>query len=66
MKTLAPLAKAIYSGLIAGLSALGGYLTNSTSIGQITAGQWVFVAIATLVSAGGVYGITNTASKPAA
>jgi len=59
-----PIAKAIYSGLIAGLSALGGYLTNSTSLGEITAGQWIFVVLAALVSAGGVYGITNT-TKPA-
>jgi hypothetical protein len=59
-------AKAIYSGLIAGLSALGGYLTNNTSLGQITAGQWVFVALAALISAGGVYGISNAAPKQAA
>ena len=63
MSQLPQVAKAVYSGLIAGLSALGGYLTNSTSLGQITAGQWVFVAIAALVSAGGVYGITNTTAK---
>lgn len=59
-------AKAVYSGLVAGLSALGGYLTNSTSLGQITAGQWVFVVLAALVSAGGVYGISNVAATKAA
>jgi len=65
MGKLAPLAKAIYAGLLAGLSALGGYLTNSTSLGQITAGQWVFVALAVLVAGGGVYGIPNTAGPAA-
>lgn len=64
MSQLPQVAKAVYAGLIAGLSALGGYLVNSTSLGQITAGQWVFVAIAALVAGGGVYGIPNSTSKP--
>lgn len=59
MSNLSKIAKAIYSAVLAALSALGGYLTNSTSLGQITAGQWVFILIAALVSGGGVYGISN-------
>jgi hypothetical protein len=65
MSKLAPIAKAIYAGLVAGLAALGGYLTNSTSFGQITAGQWVFIATSVLVAFGGTYGLTNR-TPPAA
>lgn len=56
---LATFAKAILASILAGLAALGGYLTNSTSLDQITAGQWVFVALAALTTLGGVYGIRN-------
>ncbi len=55
-------AKACLAGLLAGLSALGGYLTNSTALGQVTAGQWVFVAIAALTSFAAVYGVSNKPS----
>lgn len=51
--------KAIYAALIAGLSALGGLLVNDTALGDITAGQWVFVALAVLIAGGGVYGLRN-------
>ncbi len=62
-------AKACLAGALAGLSALGGYLTNSTELSQITAGQWVFVAIAALTSFGAVWGVSNkpgttSTSKP--
>lgn len=56
---LAQMAKAILAALLAGLSALGALLTQSTNLSSITAGQWVFVAIAALVALGGVYGIQN-------
>lgn len=52
-------AKAFLAGILAALAALGGFLVNDTTLGQITAGQWVFVAIAGLVALGGVYGISN-------
>jgi len=56
MKTyIAQTAKALYAALVAGLAALGGLLVNDTSVADITAGQWVFVASAVLVSFGGVY-----------
>ncbi len=58
---MAKTAKAIYAGLLTGLTALGGYLINDTSIGDITAGQWVFVAGAALMAGGGVYGLRNAA-----
>jgi hypothetical protein len=56
---LAQAAKAILAALIAGLTALGAYLTQTTNLSDITAGQWVFAAIAALVALGGVYGIQN-------
>lgn len=52
-------AKAIYAGLVAGLAALGGLLVNDTALGDVTAGQWVFVISAALVALGGTYGLTN-------
>jgi len=56
MKTyIAQTAKALYAALVAGLAALGGLLVNDTAIGDVTAGQWVFVASAVLVAFGGVY-----------
>jgi hypothetical protein len=57
-------AKAIYAGLVAGLTAVGGYLVNDTSFGDVTAGQWVFVALAALTAFGGVFAITNAAPPP--
>ena len=51
--------KAIYAASVAGLAALGGLLVNDTSLSAVTAGQWVFVLLATLVAGGGVYGLRN-------
>ena len=59
LRIAAQAAKAIYASGVAGLAALGGLLVNDTSLGEITAGQWVFVASAALVAFGGVYGLTN-------
>jgi hypothetical protein len=61
--TVRQAAKAIYGGLVAGLAALGGLLVNDTGLGDITAGQWVFVVLAALVAGGGVYGISNGPAK---
>lgn len=57
--SIAQAAKAFYAALVAGLAALGGLLVNDTSIVDVTAGQWVFVASAVLIAFGGVYGLTN-------
>lgn len=59
-------AKACLAGLLAGLAALGGYLTNGTDLGQITSGQWVFVASAVLVAFASVYGVSNKPAAPSA
>lgn len=59
MKLVSQAAKAVLAGVLAALTALGAYLVNSTSLSDITAGQWVYVAIAGLIALGGVYGISN-------
>ena len=60
---IAQAAKAFYAGLVAGLGALAAILVGSVGFTDITSGQWVAVALATLVAFGGVYGISN---RPAA
>lgn len=62
MAVIGKAAKAVYAGLWAGGMALGAYLVHDTSIGQITAGQWLWVGLAVLGGIGGVYRITNAVS----
>lgn len=52
-------AKAIYAFVIAGLGALAAVLVGDVGIDDLTAGQWVTVALAALIAGGGVYGIRN-------
>ena len=59
MNNLAKAAKAIYATIISGLGALAAVLVGDTSIGSLSAGQWVTVALAALIAGGGVYGIKN-------
>lgn len=47
--------KAVVGGLIAGLGALGAALTDE----RVTAGEWVAVALAVVVTGGAVYGVKN-------
>lgn len=63
-KQLGQVAKALLAGVLAFLTALGGYLVNSTSLGQVTAGQWVYALLAGLVALGAVYGIPNASPGP--
>lgn len=60
---LGKFAKAIYSGLVAGLSGLATVLDGGKTFEHVSAGQWVTLTLAALVSAGGVYGITNGTAK---
>lgn len=57
--TFAPYGKAIIGSVVTGLTALGGYLINDTSLGDITAGQWVYVVVAFLVALGAIWAIPN-------
>ena len=59
MKNIAPYLKAVVAALVAGLSALGAFLVNDTGLDDITAGQWVTVAIAFLVALGAVCAVPN-------
>lgn len=52
-------AKAIYAGVLAGLTGLGTVLVGDTGLGDLTAGQWVVIATGVLIAGGGVYGIRN-------
>lgn len=52
-------AKAIYAFVVAGLGAIATVLVNDASVGDLTDGQWVTVALAALVAGGGVFGIPN-------
>lgn len=47
-------AKAIFAGAVAGVTAAAGVID-----GGITAAEWLFIAGAALVAAGGTFGITN-------
>jgi len=53
-------AKAIYAAVVAGLSGLSAVLVGGASFADVTASQWVSIALAALVAGGGVYGISNT------
>jgi hypothetical protein len=47
--------KAIYGGIVAGLTALG----TAYADGQITGAEWIGIAIAVVLAGGGVYGFAN-------
>ena len=53
--TIAGMAKAILAAAIAGVGALGAVLVDNKAIGDVTDGQWVAIALATLIALGGVY-----------
>jgi hypothetical protein len=53
------LLKALYSGAVALLGSLVAVLTGSTTFSQIHDGQWVAIALAALVAAGGTYGLAG-------
>jgi len=55
-----PYLKAITGAVVAALSALSAYLVNDTAFGDITAGQWVQVAIAFLVALAAVWAVPNS------
>jgi hypothetical protein len=59
MSRFGPYLKAVVAAVIAALTALSAYLVNNTSLGDITAGQWVQVGIAFLVALGAVWAVPN-------
>jgi len=52
-------AKAIYAAVIAALSGLVTVLVGDVGFADLSAGQWVTIALAALIAGGGVFGITN-------
>lgn len=56
---LGQFAKAIYATVVAALGALATVLVGDAGFSDVTAGQWVTIALAALVAGGGVYGIRN-------
>lgn len=60
MNKIAPYAKAITGAIVAGLGALGVSLTpDESGLVSVNAGEWVAVAIATLVASYAVWQIPN-------
>jgi hypothetical protein len=51
--------KAFYAAIVAALGGLVTALTGNAGFSDLTAGQWVTIALAAIVAFGGVYGITN-------
>jgi len=56
-------AKAILAAVIAALGSLATVMVGSAGFGDLTAGQWVTIALAVTVAFGGVYGIRNTTAS---
>jgi hypothetical protein len=60
VNAVAPYAKAVVAAVLAALSVLSGYLLNAdTGFGDISAGQWVAVAVAFFVALGAVFAVPN-------
>lgn len=60
MTLVKEITKALLAALIAALGTLGAYLSADVGLGEVTAGQWVQVAITGLVALGVVWGVPNT------
>ena len=59
MKNVAPYLKAVVAAFVAGLGSLAAVLVDDKSLGDVTDGQWVTVAIAFLVGLGAVFAVPN-------
>jgi len=55
------LLKGLYSAAVAVLGALSTVLTGSHTFSDVTAGQWVTMALAGLVAFGGTFGLSTWA-----
>lgn len=59
MNVITPYAKAILAALVAGLGALATALVDDNSLGDVSDGQWLAVALAFLVALGAVFAVPN-------
>lgn len=59
MKFVQQSLKAFYAAAAAALSGLAAILVGNATFSDITAGQWVTIAVAALAAFGAVWGVTN-------
>jgi hypothetical protein len=57
-------AKAVVGAIVAALTALGALLSGGEGLGDITAGQWVGVAVAFVSALGVVWAVPNAPDGP--
>lgn len=55
--------RAIFAAAAALGTGLAAVLVDNASIGDLTDGQWVTIALGALVAFGGVFGISNVKAK---
>ncbi len=55
-------AKAIYAGLVAGISGLI-LVTIDAGFSGVSTNQWLVIGLSVVVAGGGVYGLTNKPSQ---
>ena len=58
-------AKAIYAGVVMFLGSVSAILIGDIGFADITSGQWVAIALATVVAVGGVFGLQAAPSSVA-
>lgn len=63
MKFIGTALKAFYAAAVAALSGLVTVLVGDTTFTNLTAGQWVTIALAALIAFGGVYSLGPTVNK---
>lgn len=63
MNYLAYAVKAVYAGSVVFLGSVGAILVGDVGFAEITAGQWVMIALAVLVAVGGVFGLQKAPSN---
>lgn len=57
--TLSKVLKAVYSGAIAFLGSLGTSISGTQTLSDLHQSQWVWIALTTLVAAGGTFGLAG-------
>ena len=57
------IAKAVIGAVVAGLGSLVAVLVGDVGLDDVTAGQWVTIALATFGALGAVYGVPNATAK---
>ena len=63
MKFVATALKAFFAAISAVLTGLGTVLVGNASISDVTASQWITIAVFALGAFGAVYGVTNKPSS---